>query len=87
MSWEWRSLDSWVPYDFKANKKIAKGALKQKASVEITGGNGVTYIIDMVNRRQFQKNAPSKYRKIRYNDGSLPRSIPKIGTSLALNGL
>lgn len=84
-SWEWRSLDSWVQYEFKPNKKIAKASLKGKPSVEIQSSNGVYYIIDLVNLRQYQKNNMSKARKIRYNDGSLPRVIPKIGAFKWLN--
>lgn len=76
-SWEWKAKDAWTPYDHKANKKIIKAAKNGKSSVEITLPSGAKYLIDLVNYRQIQKNAPTKTRRVRYNDGSLPRTKPK----------
>jgi hypothetical protein len=83
-SWEWKSADGWIQYDYKCNKKIIKAAKNNKTSVEITLASGARYLIDLVNNRQIQKNAPTKTRRVRYNDGSLPRTVPKVGTSPSL---
>lgn len=80
-SWEWKSADGWVQYDHKSNKKITKAAKNNKPSVEIALPNGAYYLVDLVQNRQIQKNAPTKTRRIRWNDGSLPRTKTKVGTS------
>lgn len=81
-TWEWWSVDGWIPYDAKANKKISKGSLKKKPSVEITLANGTVYVIDLINLRQYLKTVPSRTRKVRFNDGSLSRVAPKVSTSI-----
>ena len=80
-TWEWKAGDAWVPYDEKSNQKIVKAARKNKTIVEISAPSGTIYIIDLIGGRQVQKNAPSKSRRVRWNDGSLPRTLPKVGTS------
>lgn len=79
-SWEWKSADGWIQYDHKSNKKIAKASKHAKDSVEITLPSGAHYLVDLVNMRQIQKNAPTKTRRVRWNDGSLPRTKTKVGT-------
>jgi hypothetical protein len=79
-SWEWKSGDGWIPYDDKSNLKIIKAAKKNKTSVEVAAPSGTVYVIDLIGGKQVQKNAPSRARRIRWNDGSLPRSVPKVGT-------
>ena len=80
-TWEWKSGDAWVPFDSKSNEKILKAVKKKKTQVEITLPSGAKYMVDLVTNRQIQKNSPTKTRRVRYNDGSLPRTKPKVSTS------
>ena len=79
-SWEWFALDAWIPYDERSNKKIVKAGQKNKTHVEIEAANGIHYVVDLTQLVQWQKNLPGKQRKIRWNDGTLPRTKQKVGT-------
>lgn len=76
MPWEWLGAGKWQPYDEKAQKIITKAYKKQANSVEIAIATGDLYLIDLVNLRQIKNGFPNKTRQVRWNDGTLPTTLP-----------